>query len=144
MILDLFFFSLWKAVYIHSSGSLNVASLNVKTHVHTFWNVFLNSLLLLSPFYLSSFVELFIHILNLFLNCFFISLRVSLFFSLSTILSQKLPWLFVKLCFCFMVAISYISKDANADFLFLSYFLPKWSVSSKLVVSPPCLFWSLY
>ena len=88
---DLFFFSLWKAVYIHSSGSLNVASLNVKTHVHTFWNVFLNSLLLLSPFYLSSFVELFIHILNLFLNCFFISLRVSLFFSLSTILSQKLP-----------------------------------------------------
>ena len=56
--------------------------------------------------------------LNLFLNCFFISFCVSLFFSLSTILSQKLPWLFVKLCFCFMVAIAYITKDANADFFF--------------------------
>lgn len=27
-------------------------------------------------------------------------------------------------------------------FFFFSYFLPKWSVSSKLVISPPCLFWS--
>ena len=78
VILDLLFFSLWKAVYIHFSGSLNVASLNVKTHIHMFWNVFLNSLVSSSPFSLSSFVELFIHILNLFLNCFFISLCVSL------------------------------------------------------------------
>ena len=27
---------------------------------------------------------------------------------------------------------------------FLSYFLPEWSVSSELVISPPCWFWSLY
>ena len=29
-------------------------------------------------------------------------------------------------------------------FFFLSYFLPEWSVSSKLVISPPGWFWSLY
>ena len=117
MILDLLFFSLWKAVYIHFSGSLNVASLNVKTHIHMFWNVFLNSLVSSSPFSLSSFVELFIHILNLFLNCFFISLCVSLFLSLFYTFSES-ALTFCEIMFCFLVAISYISKDADADFFF--------------------------
>ena len=77
-----------------------MASLNVKTHVHMFWNV-LNSLVLLSPFYLSSFVELFIHILNLFLNCFFISLCVSLFFLSLYYTFSKIALTFCEIMFLF-------------------------------------------